>query len=100
MGAYATALPGGKPVTAENADALSNAYGFSVPSQPGISTPEMIEAAHRGEIDVLYAVGGNFLRAMPDPDYVAESLERVPLRVHTPARGHHAPPRRRQSSRV
>ena len=82
MGAYATALPGGKPVNAENAATLSNAYGFSVPSDPGLSTPEMIEAAHRGEIDMLYALGGNFLRAMPDPDYVAESLERVPMRVH------------------
>ena len=82
MGAYATAFPGGKPVTADNAGALSEQYGFPVPAEPGLSAPEMIEAAHRGEIEVLYAVGGNFLRALPDPAYVQQSLERVPLRVH------------------
>jgi predicted molibdopterin-dependent oxidoreductase YjgC len=42
----------------------------------------MIEAASRGAIDVLYSVGGNFLRTLPDPAYVTEALERVPLRVH------------------
>jgi predicted molibdopterin-dependent oxidoreductase YjgC len=42
----------------------------------------MIEAAHRGELDLLYAVGGNFLRTLPDPNYVAEALERTPVRVH------------------
>src|SRR5690606_17364739 len=34
------------------------------------------------ELDVLHLVGGNFLRTLPDPDYVAEALERVPLRIH------------------
>jgi predicted molibdopterin-dependent oxidoreductase YjgC len=82
MGAYATALPGGLPVTPQNAATLSVKYGFEVPPAPGLSTPEMIEAAHRGELDLLYAVGGNFMRALPDPEYVRESLSRVPLRVH------------------
>jgi molybdopterin-dependent oxidoreductase alpha subunit len=82
MGAYATALPGGLPVTTQNAASLSAKYGFDVPPSPGLSTPEMIEAAHRGELEVLYAVGGNFLRALPDPEYVADALSRVPLRVH------------------
>jgi molybdopterin-dependent oxidoreductase alpha subunit len=82
MGAYATAFPGGKAVNSENAAALSQAYGFDVPAQPGLNAPEMVEAAHRGELDVLYCLGGNFLRALPQPAYVAEALERVPLRVH------------------
>jgi predicted molibdopterin-dependent oxidoreductase YjgC len=42
----------------------------------------MIEAAHRGMLDVFYCVGGNLLRTMPDPDFVRESLARVPVRVH------------------
>ena len=42
----------------------------------------MVEAAHRGELDVLYSCGGNFLEVLPDPDQVREALERVPLRVH------------------
>lgn len=82
MGAYATALPGGKPITAENAAALSAQYGFDIPTQGGLTSPEMVEAGARGQLDVLYCVGGNLLRTLPDPTYVAAALGRVPLRVH------------------
>ncbi len=82
MGAYSTAFPGGKPVTAENAKELSAAYGFPVPDKPGLSTVDMVEAAARGELDVLYCLGGNFLRTLPDPEYVRQALAKVPLRVH------------------
>ncbi|MCS7032953.1 MAG: FdhF/YdeP family oxidoreductase [Phycisphaerae bacterium] len=82
MGAYATAFPGGKPINEENARSLSEAYGFEVPACRGLSAPEMVEAAHRGELDVLYCVGGNFLRTLPEPEYVATALSRLGLRVH------------------
>jgi molybdopterin-dependent oxidoreductase alpha subunit len=82
MGAYATALPGGKPIDNESAGALADAYGFDVPDVSGLSAAEMVEAAHRHELDLLYCVGGNFLRTMPDPEYVARALSQVPLRVH------------------
>jgi predicted molibdopterin-dependent oxidoreductase YjgC len=82
MGAYATAFPGGKPINPENAEALAQSYGFPIPDSPGLSATEMVEAAHRGELDVLYTLGGNFLRTLPDPTYVAEALGRVSLRVH------------------
>lgn len=82
MGAYSTALPGGLPVTAENAERLSEQWGFDVPATTGLTTPEMIDAAHRGELDLLFSAGGNFLEALPDPVYVDEALARVPLRVH------------------
>ncbi|MGD9764385.1 MAG: FdhF/YdeP family oxidoreductase [Candidatus Binatia bacterium] len=82
MGAYATALPGGLPITEDNARELSIAYGFPVPTAPGLTAPEMVEAAARGEIDVLYSIGGNFLRTLPDPDYVAAAMRGIPLRVH------------------
>src|ERR1041385_2500109 len=42
----------------------------------------MVEAAARGELDVLYCLGGNFLRTLPDPDYVARAMANIPLRVH------------------
>jgi predicted molibdopterin-dependent oxidoreductase YjgC len=42
----------------------------------------MVEACARGEIDLLYCLGGNFLRTLPDPEYVAKALANVPLRVH------------------
>ena len=42
----------------------------------------MVEAAERGELDLLYCLGGNFLRTLPEPDYVRDALANVPLRVH------------------
>ncbi|QYJ16370.1 Protein YdeP [Rubrobacter xylanophilus DSM 9941] len=82
MGAYSTAFPGGLPINPENAEKLGELYGFEVPSEPGLTTPRMIDAAHEGELDVLVSLGGNFLEVLPDPDYVREALGRVPLRVH------------------
>jgi molybdopterin-dependent oxidoreductase alpha subunit len=82
MGAYATALPGGAPVDAEHAAALAAQWGFAVPDRPGLAAPEMVEAAGRGEIDVLWMSGGNFLDVLPDPPAVEAALGRVPLRVH------------------
>jgi len=82
MGAYSTALPGGKPITPENAAALAAEYGFAVPDWKGLTAPEMVEAAARGELDVLYCLGGNFLRTLPEPDYVAAAMQKIPLRVH------------------
>jgi molybdopterin-dependent oxidoreductase alpha subunit len=82
MGAYATAFPGGKPVNAQNAAALSVQYGFSVPDWPGLPATEMVEASARGDLDLLYCLGGNFLRTLPEPDYVRHALAGVPMRVH------------------
>lgn len=82
MGAYATAFPGGKPVNQENAEALSNLYGFPVPNWVGLTTTEMVEACARGSLDLLYCVGGNFLRTLPEPGYVQRALASVPMRVH------------------
>ncbi|HXG46531.1 MAG TPA: FdhF/YdeP family oxidoreductase [Methylomirabilota bacterium] len=82
MGAYATAFPGGKPINAENAAALSSLYGFPVPDWPGLTATEMVEAGARGELDLLYCLGGNFLRTLPEPDHVAAAMTNIPLRVH------------------
>src|SRR5260221_219685 len=69
MGAYATAFPGGKPVNRQNAAALSRLYGFAVPDWGGLTAPEMVEACARGDLDLLYCLGGNFLRTLPEPDH-------------------------------
>ena len=82
MGAYATALPGGIGITPESVAHLSAQYGFPVPDWRGLTATEMVEASARGELDVLYCLGGNFLRTLPEPGYVARALENVPLRVH------------------
>jgi molybdopterin-dependent oxidoreductase alpha subunit len=82
MGAYATAFPGGVPISPPAARELSDAYGFAVPDAPGLTAVDMVEAAARGGLDLLYCVGGNFLRTLPDPEYVARAMSNVPLRVH------------------
>ena len=82
MGAYATAFPGGREVNAANAADLAAQYGFTIGDRPGITAEEMVEAGGRGELDVLYSSGGNFLEVLPDPAVVEEALARVPVRVH------------------
>jgi molybdopterin-dependent oxidoreductase alpha subunit len=82
MGAYSTAFPGGVTVSAESARELSAMWGFDVPATPGITAPEMVLAAERDELDVLFLDGSNFLDVMPDPKRVEAALSRVPLRVH------------------
>src|SRR5205823_6851621 len=58
MGAYSTAFPSGKPINSENAAALSAFYGFPVPDCAGLTATEMVEAAARGQLDMLYCLGG------------------------------------------
>ncbi|MBU6183154.1 MAG: FdhF/YdeP family oxidoreductase [Verrucomicrobia bacterium] len=82
MGAYATAFPGNKPITPENAEWLSKEYGFPVPDWQGMPATEMVEACERGDLDLFYCLGGNFLRTLPEPDYVRGAMGRVPVRVH------------------
>jgi molybdopterin-dependent oxidoreductase alpha subunit len=82
MGAYATAFPGGLSIDSDGARRLSETYGFAVPDATGLAAPQMIDAAERGALDVLYSCGGNFLETMPDPASVEAALGRVPLRIH------------------
>ena len=82
MGCYATALPGGVPIDADNAGRLGDRWGFDVPAAPGLTAPEMLDAAARGELDVLFSIGGNFLDVLPEPDHVERALARIPLRAH------------------
>ncbi|MGZ4796686.1 MAG: FdhF/YdeP family oxidoreductase [Acidimicrobiia bacterium] len=82
MGAYATAFPGGVAMDAGAAAALAEVYGFPIRDTPGLTAEEMVLAGGRGELDVLYSSGGNFLDVLPDPDAVARALARVPVRVH------------------
>ncbi len=57
-------------------------WGHPLPGWRGHRTLQMVEAAHRGEIDMLYSLGGNLLETMPDRAYMHEALARVPVRIH------------------
>ncbi|CAN5336190.1 FdhF/YdeP family oxidoreductase [soil metagenome] len=82
MGCYATALPGGAPITPETTAALGRRWGFTVPTAPGLTVTDQLDAALAGDLDVLLSVGGNFLDVLPDPARTRTALETVPLRVH------------------
>lgn len=81
-GVSPSTLPGGRAVNDENCAEMSELWGFAVPTTPGLTTVPMIKAAHQGEIDLLYNVGGNLLHTMPDPDAIAVAMGRVPMRIH------------------
>jgi len=82
MGAVPGLFPGGRTVGPETAREMEALWGFPVPDTKGRTVTEMVRAAERGELDVMYTVGSNLLGVLPDPDAVREALARVPLRVH------------------
>ena len=82
MGVAPDRLPGGTPVDADGAARWGEAWGSPVPATRGMPTPLQVEAMHRGEMDILYTVGGNLYETMPDPGFVREALGRVGLRIH------------------
>jgi anaerobic selenocysteine-containing dehydrogenase len=57
-------------------------WGVPVPRENGYTAAEMIQAAGRGDIDVFWIVGGNFLETLPEPARVRTALTRPRLRIH------------------
>jgi anaerobic selenocysteine-containing dehydrogenase len=71
------------PIDAQSARHFSDLWGFEVPTEPGLTTVDWLEAAGRGELEALYCIGGNFLETMPEPDRIDAALARIPLRIHS-----------------
>ncbi len=63
-------------------DALESRFGFAPPREPGFDVVESIRAMERGEVDVLVAMGGNFVGAAPDTARTEAALASVGLTVH------------------
>jgi molybdopterin-dependent oxidoreductase alpha subunit len=84
MGAMPGAYVMGFPVNEENSErfAMPEFWGFKPPAWKGMGAAEMILGAERGEIDMLWQSGGNFLDTLPEPDRVCDALGRLRLRVH------------------
>ena len=80
-GSVPNAFPGGFAVNEENARRFGELWGAPVPSAPGLSAPEMLDAAGRGELDLLWCAGGNFLDTLPEPWRMRDALARVPRSV-------------------
>ena len=61
---------------------FEDVWGFVTPAFPGLTAAEMVDAAYRGDLDVFWMTGGNFLETLPDPPAVARALRRVGTRIH------------------
>ena len=84
MGAYATAFPGGVPITPDVGRGARGAVRLpGRRTRRALTAAEMVEAAGRGELDVLY-VRRRQLPATrcPTRRRSPTALGRVPLRVH------------------
>jgi len=75
-------FPGGADITPETAERFAKLWGRAVPSEPGMFTGEMMESILRGEMDLLYCLGGNLRETMPDPAAMQEALGTVRYRIH------------------
>ena len=57
-------------------------WGVRVPTEPGLTAAEMVDASARGEIDLFWIVGGNFLETLAGESRTREALARPRLRIH------------------
>ncbi len=69
-------------VDVKTATRWSEVWGFPVPQIPGWTAPEMVEHSARGEVDLFWMVGGNFLETLADVDRSRAALRRPRLRIH------------------
>src|SRR5262249_27976783 len=61
---------------------VEQVWGFQLPRFQGLTAPEMVGAAHQGEIDVFWIVGGNFLETLPNSPAVVRALSNTGVRIH------------------
>ena len=61
---------------------MAAAWGFDPPVSRGWAATEMVAHASRGEVDVFWIVGGNFLETLGDEARSREALRRPRLRIH------------------
>jgi formate dehydrogenase alpha subunit len=78
MGALPNVYPGYQAVSDPAIrEKFETAWGCSLPPSPGLTLVEMIEAAYRKDIKVLYLVGENPALSDPDVQHVREALARL-----------------------
>jgi molybdopterin-dependent oxidoreductase alpha subunit len=84
MGAQPSSYVMGHAVNETNARRFAQPqyWGFEPPSWKGMTAPQVILAAERGEIDALWQSGGNFEQTLPEPERVEHALRQIKLRVH------------------
>ena len=56
---------------------FENAWGCSLPPNPGLTLTEILQAAYQGEIKAIYLIGENPVLSDPDATHVEEALRRL-----------------------
>ncbi len=74
-------FPGGVEITPDSAARLADLWQHPVSSKKGLRAAHLLDRAGEGGIDLLYAMGGNYLDTMPDPAAASRALAQVRLRV-------------------
>lgn len=62
-------------------DKLKEQYGFEPPRKAGMNTVEACEAILAGKVPAFIALGGNFVRAVPDTVRMEAAWRQLPLTV-------------------
>lgn len=65
----------------EFAQKLNAEFGVDVPTKPGYSATEAVAAMTEGKVSVFFAMGGNFVGAMPDTEHVQAAIGKCGLTV-------------------
>src|SRR5665213_2216650 len=63
-------------------DKLRDEFGFDPPRAHGLGTVATIRAMRDGQIDVFFALGGNFVAATPDTSLSEKVMKNCALTVH------------------
>ncbi|MGV8175653.1 MAG: molybdopterin oxidoreductase family protein, partial [Methanothrix sp.] len=82
MGALPNAYVGYQPVTDQNIKSkFEGAWGVELPSNPGLTSTQMLESALKGEIKGLYILGEDLAQTDPDTNKVRDSLNALDFLV-------------------
>jgi len=78
LGILPDTLPGSHPVGDGAPSVFETLWGSAAPTEPGLDTKGILEAAAAGKIKALYIMGVDLFTAYPDRDLVQRALDRVP----------------------
>ena len=82
MGALPNVLPAYQPVANDEARAkFEKVWGAALPAKPGKTIVEIMDGAHKGQINALYIMGENPMISDPDLTHVEASLKHLDLLI-------------------
>lgn len=74
----------------EFGERLKHEFNFEPPQSPGYAAVEAVQAMYEGAVDAFFSMGGNFVGAMPDTDFVHTAMQRCALTVSVATKLNHS----------